>query len=235
MRYAVFIFLLVVIASCVSNKQVQYLQKDDVNPKDDEINVDSILRSYEIELYDYKVQPQDVLWINVESLTEEGYDIFSFSGGSEINAGAFNNNAGALYGELVDEQGEIDFPVIGKVVVEGLTLFEIQDKIKEIAANYVEEPVVKVRLLNFRFTVLGEVNREGNITTFNNRVSLLEAIGLAGGLSELGDRSTVKLIRQHGVKHRKLQMVLMAVFYDSMLICKAVVLVIHQLENYKIT
>ena len=198
MRKLSLLFFILLLGSCISNKKTQYLQYDDVNVKEGEIAVDSIVRNYKVNLYDYRIQPNDVLSVEVESLTKEEYDIFAYTRKNEVNTGAFANNAGALYGELVDEEGNIEFPVIGKVEVAGLTLFEVQDKMAEIASQYLENPVVSVRMLNFRFTVLGEVFKEGNVTTYNNRTTLLEAIGLAGGLTDLGDRSTVKLIRQKG-------------------------------------
>ena len=75
-------------------------------------------------------------------------------------------------------------------------MFEIQEKVQELAEDYVTNPVVKVRLMNFKFTVLGEVLNENTQTTLLPRVTLPEAIGLAGGLTELADRKNIKIIRQ---------------------------------------
>lgn len=186
---------LIFLGSCVPNRKVTMLQKDDLNinglPKD------SIVRTYAIDTFQYKVQPNDILSIRFQSLTPEEFDFFAGSG--QLQQGANLAQGGALIlGELVDENGEISFPVVGKVKVAGFSIFEIQDRLQKIANDYVESPLVKVRLLNYRITVLGEVAKEGTVTMTNNRVSMLEAIGMAGGLGELADRSNVKLIRQKG-------------------------------------
>ena len=183
-------------ASCVTNKRVQYLQLDDVNVK--EVTTDSIVRNYDLKEFEYKIQPQDVLSVDFETLTKEEYNFFS----SPTATGSANQNptSAALGGELVDDEGNVEFPVVGKIRVSGLTIFEAQEKIQRLVRSYIQNPVVKVRIVNFRFTVLGEVNQENTITTINNRISMLEAVGLAGGFSDLADRSAVKLIRQKGGK-----------------------------------
>lgn len=185
---------LIFLGSCVSNKKVTLLQKNDINVKD--LPKDSIVRAYALDTFQYHVQPNDILSVRFESLTPKEYDFFT------ANQQVQNVNPAAgsalLIGELVDEAGEIPFPVIGKVKVSGLTVFQIQEKLQQLANQYIESPVVKVRLINYRLTILGEVVKEGSIPLNNNRVSMLEAIGLAGGLGELADRSNVKLIRQKG-------------------------------------
>ena len=192
----VFLFLLsliILLSACVPNRKITLLQKGDLKSKT--LPKDSIMRSYAIDTFEYKVQSNDILSVQFKSLTPKEFDFFS----SEVQMQVMGGGIGALLiGELVDEKGEIPFPVVGKVKVSDLTIFQIQEKLQQIAEQYIESPIVKVRLLNYRFTILGEVKSEGTITLGNNRVSMIEAISLAGGMGELADRSTIKLIRQKG-------------------------------------
>lgn len=187
---------LLFLASCVSNKKVVLMQKDDVNlsglPKD------SVVRTYAIDTFQYRVQPNDVLYVRFQSLSNKEFDFFTTGGPQTQGINLAVGGGAQLFGELVDENGEIPLPVVGKVKVTGLTIFEIENKLAEIANQYIESPIVKVRLINYRITVLGEVAREGTVPLPNNRISMLEAIALAGGLGELADRGNIKLIRQKG-------------------------------------
>jgi polysaccharide biosynthesis/export protein len=194
--YCLIIF--VALTSCVTNRKVQYLQKDDANVKN--LPKDSLMRTYSIGDQQYKVQREDLISVRIESLTPEEFDIYNRQGSSANNGntGAVGGQAGnfLLLGELVDHHGQIPFILSGKVTVEGTTIYEIQDTLQSIANQYLKNPIVRARLLNYRFTVLGEVNKEGLVTSVNNRVSVVEAMGLAGGLGDLADRSSIKLIRQ---------------------------------------
>lgn len=193
------ISIILISTSCVPNRKYQYLQKDDVNAKKFEIPKDTVLRSYDITDFEYRIQSEDILNINFKSLTNEEFDFFSQSQqGNGTGGGGAGGAALLLRGYLVDENGEVEFPVVGRVKVSGLTVYEAQNRIQEIANQYLDSPVVDVRLLNFRFTVLGEVDRQGVINSYNNRTSLLEGLGLAGGVGELADRHNIKIIRQEG-------------------------------------
>jgi polysaccharide biosynthesis/export protein len=189
---------LILMSSCVSNRKVTYLQKEDVYKKKTDLKLDTTVRAYALDTFQYKVQTNDILSVQFESLTPKEYDFLAFNNTQQSGATNLSPANALLIGELVDENGEIRFPFIGKVKVVGLTVFEVQEKLQIVANQYLQSPVVKVRLINFRITVLGEVNSEGLINLTNNRVNMLEVIGLAGGLTDLADRGKIKLIRQKG-------------------------------------
>jgi polysaccharide export outer membrane protein len=188
------------IASCVPNKKFVLLQKNDVNKKD--LPKDSVLRKYDLQLTNYKIQPQDLLSVNIETLTPEEYNFIKElnpSNNSNVRMGAGGGAGGLmLSGYLVDNEGMVDFPVIGKVKFSGLSVFEAEVKMKEVLIPYLRDPIVRIRLLNFRFTFIGEINAQ--VASFNARISLVEAVALAGGFTELSDRENVKIIRQNGDK-----------------------------------
>lgn len=191
------IVLLFLASSCITNKKYMYLQHNDVNSHD--MKKDSALRDFTLDTFEYRIQPNDILSVTFESLTPKNYDVLSNEATRDASSVSIQGNP-LLIGELVDEDGTIALPALGKVKVSGLTVFEIQDKMSQLANTFVDTPIARVRLLNYRITILGEVNKEGTITVNNNRASILEAIGLAGGLGEFADKSAVKLIRQTGPK-----------------------------------
>jgi len=192
MRFLTLAIVIGFLSACVPNRKVVLLQKNDVLTQD--LPLDTVVRKFALDTFRYKIQSNDVLSVKFETLTPKEFDFFSL-GSAGTNVGLQN---ALLFGELVDEKGEIPFPVVGKVKVSGLTIFQVQEKLQQVANQYIESPLVKVRLLNYRITVLGEVGHQGTFTLLNNRVTMFEAIGQAGGFSELADRSQIKLIRQVG-------------------------------------
>lgn len=192
--------LLVIFSSCVPNKKLVYLQKDDLK-KRKSIPKDTVLRTYDLNIVEYKIQPLDLLSIQFETLSDEtdAFDFLNKLSPSQRGAlGSAGTGAATTAGVLVDIDGNIEYAILGKIHVSGLTIFQAQDSIRKIAVKYVPDAIVRVRMLNFRFTVLGEVRTEKTVVSMNPRLNMMEAIGLAGGFGELADRSLVKVIRQRG-------------------------------------
>ena len=98
---------------------------------------------------------------------------------------------------LIDEEGNIDFPVLGRLELAGLTRIEVKEMIKEKLKIYINDPIVSVRLKNFKITVLGEVVRPGSYVIPNERVTIIEALGLAGDMTIKGERENVMVIREN--------------------------------------
>lgn len=189
-----FLFAIVIVASsCVTNRKVQYMHREDVSV--DDVPLDSIVRTYNVKPFDYQIQPYDVLFIRIESLSDDKFDFFKKV---QEGAGLGGNQGNNLQGIVVDPDGDIEYPVVGKIKAMGLTTNELSQKLQTIAGQYVKDPVVKVRLMTYKFTVLGEVGHEGTQNTTNPRLSLPECIGMAGGMTELANRSQIKVIRQQG-------------------------------------
>ena len=144
-----------------------------------------------------RIQPDDILKINVHSFSEEAAKPFNMDGGQGMMGGGQNANLLLLSGYLVDSLGNINYPVIGTVKVGGLTIDDATEKLQQTIRESLSDAVVNMRYLNFRYTVLGEVNRPGTFSTINKRVTLLEAIGSAGDLTNYANRDKILLVREN--------------------------------------
>jgi polysaccharide export outer membrane protein len=176
------LLVLVTATSCVSNKKMLYFQ--DVEGQE----VASKLLNFEP-----KIQQGDLLNVNVAAIDAEAALPFNLYETPVV--GTYTSNLNPLE-YLVDTDGNINFPVLGILKVEGLSTKEFSKSLTEKLANYIKAPIVNVRLTNFKITVLGEVLRPGSFDIPNERVTILEAIGLAGDLTIQGKRNTVSLIRE---------------------------------------
>jgi polysaccharide biosynthesis/export protein len=142
------------------------------------------------------IQKNDILSINVSSLNPEASAVFNSpntaAGGAAGAAGA------APVGYLVNSEGNIQFPLIGSIKAEGLTKNKLKDNIAKslVDKKLLLDPIVTIRFVNFRVTVLGEVNHPTVVTVPNEKLSLLEALGLAGDLTIYGKRQNVMIIRE---------------------------------------
>jgi len=142
----------------------------------------------------YLLQAGDVLSIKVQSVQPALSDIFNIQGPQTIATG----DPGVLYltGYSVDDAGNITLPTIGPVKVQGLSVEQAQTLVRQKVAAYVRDANVLVKLLSFKVTVLGEVRQPGRYYIYNPQATVLEGLGLAGDLTEFGNRQNIKLIRQ---------------------------------------
>lgn len=153
------------------------------------------------------IKADDILTISVSSPNPEANIFFNAPGVNSITNGTTGTIPGATPSSslttpliantyLVDKSGEIEMPLIGKVILKGLTTIQAKEVIKAKVTTYLKEPIVSVRMQNFKITILGEVNRPANYIVPNERVSVLDAIGMAGDLTIYGKRENLLLIRE---------------------------------------
>ncbi len=171
---------------CTAYKSVPYLQ-----------NVDQV----ELEkkpLYDAKIMPKDLLTITVNTTDPEAAAPFNLTVQTTLNnqtRSSYSQPSLMMY--LVDNEGMIDFPVLGRLKVGDLTKTEAEELIRQELKPYLKEiPIVNVRMSNYKISVLGEVARPGTFNVSNEKVNIFEALALAGDMTVWGVREDVKLIRE---------------------------------------
>jgi polysaccharide export outer membrane protein len=144
------------------------------------------------------IQPKDILGISVSSLNPTASAVFNAPNLSYANASSENGNTLQSSGYLVDSAGFIQFPIIGNIKAAGYSCNQLKVIISKQLTdkNLLVDPIVAVRYLNYRVTVLGEVNHPAVITVPSEKISLLEAIGLAGDITVYGRKDNVMVIRE---------------------------------------
>jgi polysaccharide biosynthesis/export protein len=142
-----------------------------------------------------RIQANDVLGIKIFSTEMELAAPFNVTS-SQHGDSFINIESIQLSGYLVDQEGVISFPVLGNLKLEGLSISEARDTIVERLKLHLKDPIVNIRLLNFRVTVSGEVRNPGSFNIINERISLLDALALAGDLTDYADRKDVLLVRE---------------------------------------
>jgi polysaccharide export outer membrane protein len=179
------IVLSCLITSCATQKNTLYLQ----DIRDTTVTVNGN--------FEPLIQKNDVLQINVSSLNPEDATIYNAGNSVSPTSGGANMSGIALGGFLVDQQGMIQYPMLGPIKAEGLTKKQLTDNIKEqlVQRKLLVDPVVSARFLNYRVTLLGEVNKPMVVNVTNEKISILEAIGMAGDVTIYGKKENVLLIR----------------------------------------
>jgi polysaccharide biosynthesis/export protein len=186
--------LAVILSACNAYKDVAYVQSAGAPIQFG--NVSNIIPEPTIKI-------GDLLIITVNSTTPESSVPFNLplvpTGMNSYSVGQHMSTAGGLQNYLVDTEGYINFPILGMIKAVGLSKTELVEKIKEgIYPKYIkEEPVITLRYVNFKISVLGEVKSSGVFYINNEKISILEAISMAGDLSIFGRRDNVLLIREN--------------------------------------
>lgn len=199
---AAFVCLLL-LGSCGGTRKAIYFATDE--------QTDSALRSSVMNTeFQTIIQKDDILAINVSSVSSipneinaqvDPVKIFR-EGGTQFNlvaGGSGSGGGGGIVnnpGFLVDEEGFIDYPVLGKIKVAGLTIRGAKDALAARFKKYLKEPVVEVRIINYKVVVLGEVTRPGTIIAPNHKITILDAIAAAGDIPITGRKDNVLVIRQ---------------------------------------
>ncbi|CVK15531.1 MAG: polysaccharide biosynthesis/export family protein [Apibacter sp.] len=181
----IILFFIFSLLSCASKKNLYYFQGNE-----------TVLN--EVYKYTPTLKPDDLLIITISALDMESTLPFNqqspynvSSSGSE----SITSTNPRLKTYLIDENGEIDFPVLGKLKLGGLTRSQAMDFMKDKLRVYIKDPSVNIHISNFRITVLGEVAKPGTYTLSNEKITILEALGLAGDLTIYGKRKDIMVIR----------------------------------------
>jgi polysaccharide export outer membrane protein len=177
------------ISACVSKKDIIYFQNDEI----DQAKVSNSYKTI--------IKPDDVLQITITALDIEAARPFNLA--AVTYATSSNSPVGQAQQQtyLVDNKGEIEFPVLGKIKIGGLTRDETIDMLRnKLAPDYIKDPNINIRIANYKISVMGDVQRPGSYNIPNERITILDALALAGDINISAQRNNILIIREEGGK-----------------------------------
>jgi polysaccharide biosynthesis/export protein len=179
---------LFLMASCTTQKKLAYLNN---------LPMPSGEETFTMDIPDYKLQPRDILYITIKAMSPNGTvtDFLTSLGTYGGSYSAQGESGGYLSGYDVSPEGNIIIPSLGAIKVSGLTLEETKKLLQSIADKVYKNSTIECKLLSFKFTVIGEVRSPGTYINYNNYLTVLEAIGRAGGIDDYGKRDRVLVVR----------------------------------------
>ncbi|HCC85635.1 MAG: Polysaccharide export outer membrane protein [Bacteroidetes bacterium 38_7] len=198
--YGLVLLIMAAVPGCGSSKKIAYLQGIETMTPEELAQATS--------LYDARIMPKDLLTIVVSTTDPEASRPFNLvmptvSQGISTSSGY----QGQLQTYLVDNNGQIEFPVVGMITVKGLTKRQAEEKVKGLLRTYLkEEPVVTVRFVNYKISVVGEVARPNTFTIQNEKVNVFEALAMAGDMTIWGRRDNVKILREDADGNKRVTM-----------------------------
>jgi len=184
--------LVFLLFSCASRKKIVYYQ-----------NIDTVTADKNQNSYEVKIQPDDLLMIIVSAEDPEialPFNLSTIATQNDSNLQAATGQR-TIQSYLVDKSGDIQFPVLGKLHIGGLTRTEALQFLKDKIAVYIKNPIINMRIMNFKFSMQGEVNIPGTYSITSERVTLIEALSMAKDMTIYGKRDNILIIREvNGVK-----------------------------------
>lgn len=192
--FILFSALSLTIVSCSQSKKVAYFQ--DIS---DSTNAVLTTAKYT----DPAIQPDDILSVTVSTVDPDATKVINSGNSTTAATGMSATNTATqqlVTGYIVNKDGDINLPVMGRIHVAGLTTSQATDLITKDAKGFFQDPVVNIRFSNFRVTVIGEVNRPATYVIPNQNVTILDAIGYAGDLTIYGRRRNILLLRKEGTE-----------------------------------
>lgn len=185
--YLTILALLALLSSCGTHSRMVYFQND----QQDSLEVQN-------SQFTPTFKPDDFLSViitanDIESVVPFNYPNVGIT--QSVNQGYSQGNPAKL-GYLVDPEGMVNLPILGKVKLGGLSRTEATDLLEEMLSSYLKNPVVNIQIQNFKITILGDVSRPGTFSIPNERITILEALGLSGDLGITGVRNNILVIRE---------------------------------------
>lgn len=189
------IFMAYTAISCTATKQVIYFSDLKDSVKGNLLNAQTAFENF--------IQKNDLLSITVGSSNPLDLPVLNAGNGMTTpGSGSTSTSGGASTGYLVEADGTIKIPYVGKVLAQGLTRLQLEDTLTQIFKDYTKNPIVNVRFLNYSFSVLGEVGSRGKFNMPTERTTILEAISQAGDLTEIAKRDNILVVREiNGVRN----------------------------------
>lgn len=188
-----FFILIMLITSCIPQKETVYLQNQSENR-----NYDNPYSDLTTITERYILRPNDQLYIQVNTSNPKLSDFFnpSRSGGTSTQLSQ------SLYTYPIDDSMNIDFPFVGKINFDGCNIQQAREKMEEVLVPFVSDAHVKMRLANNSFVILGEVGKPGRIDMGKEQITIYEAIALAGDVRSFGKRKEIKIVRPEGDSYK---------------------------------
>jgi len=187
-QYIALIIIALLTSSCVPSKEILYLQGSQ-NSQNSSTN------------YEPLIQKDDLLFINISSSQAEAVAPFNLDSQSKDITSSTSGFSNQKQTYLVDNMGNIEFPIIGTLNAAGYSVNEFRDFLKNKLKNYVSDAVINIRIVNFKVTVTGEVGQPGVVSTNSQRFTLFDALAMSGDLTLYGRRNNILIVRDfQGVK-----------------------------------